>query len=122
MVLDQAKNFIASQVSLRTVSYTFSKDSELAVTEENKKVLKAGTIYPANDATAKGVLLHDVILEDENGNAKNNIGALIVAGHLYSDKLPVAPASTAITALAGHGLYFETEPTTVVPGDGTIVE
>jgi hypothetical protein len=26
---------------------------------DSKKIVKAGTIYPANDATAKGVLLHD---------------------------------------------------------------
>lgn len=120
MYLDQEKNFIASTVSLRTVTYTFSKDSDLVTTVDGKKVLKAGTIYPANNATAKGVLLHDVQLEDENGNAVNNTGALIVAGHLYSNQLPVAPESTAVTALAANGLYFETMPTTTVPSDGTL--
>lgn len=118
--LDNGQNFIASQVGLRTVSYTFDKTSALAETEGVVKVIKAGTIYPANDATAVGVLLHDVQLADRDFNAKDGIGALIVAGHLYSDKLPVAPASAAVTALAAKGLYFEEQPTTSVPADGTI--
>jgi len=120
MTLEQDKNFIASAVSLRTVPYTFSKNTTLAVTEEGKKVLKAGTIYPANDATAKGVVLADLVLEDDFGNAKNAVGALIVSGHLYSNRMPVAPESTAVTKLAGTGLFFEEEPSTTVPADGTL--
>lgn len=120
MTLEQDKNFIASAVSLRTVSYTFSKDTELAVTENGKKVLKAGTIYPANGATAVGVVLADLVLEDDFGNPKNNIGALIVSGHLYSNRLPAAPESAAITKLAATGLFFENEPATTVPSDGTL--
>lgn len=56
-------------------------------------VIKAGTIVPANDATAIGVLLYDVYPE-ENPN-----GAIVIHGFIKKDKLPVEPAAEAITAL-----------------------
>lgn len=51
-------------------------------------VIPAGTIIPANDATAKGVLLNDVNL-NENPN-----GAIVIHGFIKTDKLPAAPADT----------------------------
>lgn len=51
-------------------------------------VIKAGTMIPANDATAKGVLLHDVVL-DENPN-----GTIVIHGFIKKSKLPVEPAET----------------------------
>lgn len=58
-------------------------------------VVKAGTIIPANDATAIGVLLTDVVL-GENPN-----GTIVIHGFINKAKLPVAPATAAITALKG---------------------
>lgn len=51
-------------------------------------VITAGTIIPANDATAKGVLLNDVVL-GENPN-----GTIVVHGFIKKSKLPAAPAGT----------------------------
>lgn len=51
-------------------------------------VIPAGTIIPANDATAIGVLLGDVV-KDENPN-----GTIIIHGFLKKSKLPAQPAST----------------------------
>lgn len=65
--------------------------SNLAADSEG--VVKAGTIVPANDATAKGVLLYDV---KKNNNPN---GAIVVHGAIKLDKLPAVPASTACTAL-----------------------
>ena len=65
--------------------------SEIAATEGN--VIKAGTIIPANDATAIGVLFTDVH-KDENPN-----GTIVIHGFIEKSKLPVAPAAAAITAL-----------------------
>lgn len=56
-------------------------------------VIKAGTIIPANDATAKGVLLNDV---DLKGNPN---GTIVIHGFIKSDKLPAAPDTAAKTAL-----------------------
>lgn len=58
-------------------------------------IVKAGTIVPANDSTAKGVILNDVVLS-ENPN-----GTMVIHGTVYSDKLPVQPEATAKAALSG---------------------
>ena len=49
-------------------------------------VIPAGTIIPANDATAKGVLLTAVKLS-ENPN-----GTIVVHGFIKKSKLPAQPA------------------------------
>ena len=40
-------------------------NSALAVDEDGEKILKAGTVYPSNDASALGIVLKDVILDAE---------------------------------------------------------
>ena len=58
------------------------------------KIVPAGTILPANDATAIGVLLHDTDVTD---GARTD--AIVIHGFITSPKLPVAPATEAATAL-----------------------
>lgn len=53
-------------------------------------VIPAGTMIPANNATAKGVLLTDVVL-NENPN-----GTIVVHGFIKKSKMPVAPAETVV--------------------------
>ena len=48
-------------------------------------VIPEGTIIPANDATAKGVLLNPVVL------AENPNGTIVIHGFIKKSKLPVAP-------------------------------
>lgn len=57
-------------------------------------VIKEGTIIPANDATAIGVLLNPVVL------AENPNGTIVIHGFIESKKLPTAAAEAAKTALA----------------------
>lgn len=59
-----------------------------AVAANAQGIIPAGTMIPANDATAKGVLLHDV-KKDENPN-----GTIVIHGFIKKAKLPAAPAST----------------------------
>ena len=68
-------------------------------------VIPAGTIVPANGATATGVLLHDVVL------AENTNGTAVVDGFIKLEKLPEAPASAALTAL---------KKITFMAADGTV--
>lgn len=56
-------------------------------------VIPAGTVIPANGATAFGVLLHDVTL------AENPNGTVVVDGFIRVNKMPTAPAAAAISAL-----------------------
>lgn len=58
-------------------------------------VIPAGTIVPANDTSAVGVLLNDVYFDDDPN------GAVVVHGFINKDKLPEAPAEDAKTALKG---------------------
>lgn len=50
-------------------------------------IVPAGTMIPANDDTAIGVLLSDV-KKDENPN-----GTIVIHGFIKKSKLPAAPAS-----------------------------
>ena len=61
-------------------------------------VIPAGTIVPANDATAEGVLLEDVRVQ------QNPNGAMVMHGFLRQSRLPVAPTAAAVTALRGKGI------------------
>lgn len=58
-----------------------------------KGIVPAGTIVPANDATAKGVLLSDV-KPDDNPN-----GTIVIHGFIKKAALPATPAEAAVTAL-----------------------
>lgn len=58
-----------------------------AISANDKGIIPAGTIIPANDATAIGVLLSDVV-KDENPN-----GTVVIHGFIKKSKLPVQPAS-----------------------------
>jgi hypothetical protein len=82
-------------------------DAGVATGPDGKKIVPAGTIIgggfladetkkavAANDATAEGVLFNDT--DVTYGPAP---GAAIIHGFIKTDKLPVAPAAEAITAL-----------------------
>lgn len=75
-------------------AHTFLQNDAAAVTENGHKIIKAGTIYPANDATAKGVVFQDVDITD--GDAA---GALIVHGFIDATKIPAEPLATAQAVL-----------------------
>jgi hypothetical protein len=59
-----------------------------SISANSDGVIPAGTLIPANDATAIGVLLYDVV-KKENPN-----GAIVIHGFIKKDKLPEAPAET----------------------------
>lgn len=65
-----------------------------SITENGRQIIKAGTIYPANDATAKGVVLYDLDVTDGD-----ETGAIVYHGTIKTDKLPAAPVAAAISAL-----------------------
>jgi hypothetical protein len=66
----------------------------LAVLEEGRYVVKAGTIYPKNDATAIGVVLNDYDVTDGDQAI-----AVVVHGFIKAAALPVQPDAAAETAL-----------------------
>lgn len=74
--------------------YTFKTDSTLAVTEGDKKIIKAGTVFPSNDANAVGIVFRDVDVTNDDAN-----GAIIIHGFIKTAALPTTPADEAKSAM-----------------------
>lgn len=72
-----------------------------ATNVNGRKYVKMGTVYPANDATAEGI-----VYEDVDVTTGNMPGSVVVKGVVYEDRLPVAIAQTAKTALTAKGFTF----------------
>lgn len=81
------------------------------ITADSDGIIKAGTVIPANDSTAVGVLLHDVD-KDENPN-----GTIVIHGFIDAAKVPETPSSDAISAL--KLIYFSNMPATEPTEDET---
>lgn len=79
----QGKNILANDHYV-AIPYDCTELSALAT----DGVIAEGTIIPANDATAVGVLLNPVVL------AENPNGTIVVHGFIKKSKLPAAPADT----------------------------
>lgn len=99
-------NFLASEVGLITKSVNIP-DTGVTADSDGLKIVKAGTVWPANDATAKGILFEDV---DVTNGA--HAGSLIIAGRVFGNRLHTAPDALAITPLEANGLYIDTEEET----------
>lgn len=85
-------NFLASA---KYVAFTYQiSDSGVSANADGRKIVPAGTVYPANDATALGILHDDI--DVTNGPQP---GSVIVEGWILEARLPVAPAAAAKTAM-----------------------
>lgn len=104
---DKKINFLDSAVGLVTKTCTVPESMGTADKWGNK-IVPAGTVFPANDATATGILFEDVEVTDGDHE-----GSLLVAGRVIADCLPVELDTNAKTALEGIGFVF-TESTEVV--------
>lgn len=73
------------------VAQTFPVNDPRAVTQPNgRKIIPQGTVYPANDDTAIGVVFHDMdVTEDDT------TGAVILHGFLRGENLPAALSAAA---------------------------
>lgn len=96
------KNFIESAEGL--VVKTMQGLQTNATTVGDKKVIKAGSVYPTNATGAKGIVLDDV---DMTYDAKKPV-AVIVAGRVYENRLAVTVNSTAKSELQAAGIHFIT--------------
>lgn len=77
---------------------------------DGAKYVKMGTPFPANDATAIGI-----VYEDVDVTTGNMPGSVVLSGVVYEGRLPVTLAAAAKTALEGKGFTFVTEPTVTRP-------
>lgn len=81
-----------------------------ATNVNGRKYVKMGTPYPANDATAVGI-----VYEDVDVTTGDMPGSVVLSGVVYTDRLPVTLNSAAKTALEGKGFTFLTAPTVTRP-------
>lgn len=111
-ILNRA-NWLASEVGLVNITYTFASTTSGFATENGRKILKSGTVYPTNDASAKGIIFNDVDITD--GDA---VGALTIAGRYL--KGAVSVSATAKPVFEKQGLFEQEKPTNEYPADGTL--
>lgn len=100
---DKKINFLESGNGIVLKTTTVSATG-VDADEWGNKIVPAGTVYPTNDANAKGILFDDVDV-----TAGDHEGSLLVAGRVYSDCLETELNSAAKTALEAIGIkFFET--------------
>ncbi|MCI2095545.1 hypothetical protein [Lactococcus lactis] len=88
-------NFLKSQKFL-----SFTKQVDSKTTGVKDGVLPAGSIYPANDATAEGITINDV----DVSKGAQPVG-VVVEGHILIERLPVKPSDAAQTAMREVKFY-----------------
>lgn len=66
----------------------------IVVSRNNRLVVLAGTVYPANDSTAQGLIFQDYDVTDGDKTA-----ALMIHGFVREDRLPQKIAATAAAVL-----------------------
>lgn len=71
-------------------------------TEGGAKVLLGGTVYPANDATAKGIVLQDYAFADGDATVQ---AAIVYAGDVKAGALKAALTTEAKAALPGIHVF-----------------
>ncbi len=81
-------NFLESERCL--VTKTREIPESLGVADGNRKIARAGTPFPADDATAIGILFTDVDVTD--GPVE---GSVMLAGRVLKERLNVSSAAAA---------------------------
>lgn len=73
-------------------------------------IVPMGTIYPANNGTAEGI-----VYEDIDVSTGKMPGSVVLQGRVYTNRLPVEINSAAQSALEAKGFVFEEEPEVTRP-------
>lgn len=86
---------------------------EGATTVNGRKVVKAGTFYPANNSST----VEGIVYEDVDVTSGDMPGSVVLSGVVYLDKLPATPESGVQSALAAKGFTFITSTPAVTRPD-----
>ena len=105
-----AGEFLADDDCTRITIEAAANNAAVVTNADGSKYIPAGTIYPANGSTAKGIIYEHVDVSTGNMPA-----SLVIAGKVYEEKLPVTPVSDAKSALTG--IQFLTLPTVTRPAE-----
>lgn len=96
---DEKVNFLDSEVGL-VLKTAQIDDTDVDADEYGYKIVKSGTVYPADDGTATGIVFEDV---DVTYGPK--AGSLLVAGRVLKDRFDDI-TEPAVTALSKLGIVF----------------
>jgi hypothetical protein len=89
--------FLADAENCIRITTTVAADHAAVVTKaDGSKYVPAGTVVPANNATAIGILYEDV--DVSTGNMP---GSVVIFAAVYADRLPAAPSDAAKGAMTG---------------------
>lgn len=100
---ESTPNILESEVGLVLKTYTAEQTN--AETVNDRKIIKAGSVFPKNETGAKGIVFEDVDMTDDT---KRPI-SVIVAGRVLKNRLPKAVESTAEGELKALGIVFVEE-------------
>lgn len=102
--------FLADNEKCTRLTFEADASNAQVVTDGAAKYIPMGTIWPANGATAKGIVYEDVDVSE--GNMP---GSLVTRGVVYANRLPDVLDADAQTALEALGFTFLTEGTVTRP-------
>lgn len=85
-------NILASD---NKVVLTYQSATGMEVSEDGRKIIKKGTVYPKNDATAIGITWS----QDYDVTDGDVPISVLVEGHVIAERLPVEPSAEAVAAL-----------------------
>lgn len=109
-------NFLESEIGLVPKTRMIPQSMGVADPDTGRLMVVCGRVYPTNDASAEGIVYPnapDMIAYDvTDGDVE---GAVMIRGGVWENRLPIAPAAAAVTALEAKGLYFNTCPDQVRP-------
>ena len=105
----KAGDFLAANEKCVRLTKTIPANHEQVRTNaDGTKYVPAGAIFPANGATAIGIVYEDI---DVTSGAMP--GSVVTEGTVYESKLPTAPVSAAKSAMTG--IKFITAPAITRP-------
>lgn len=81
---------------------TVASTDKAVTTVAGVKVLSGGTVYPANDATAKGVVLQDYVFSDGDATVQ---AAILYVGDVKAGALKAPLTTEAKAALPGIHVF-----------------
>lgn len=107
---NSAKHILAMPdhyVSIARKAVKATKIGDMVVKEDDRFIIKAGTIYPSNDGNAIGVVLQDYDVTEGDVSM-----AIVLHGFIRVDCLPILPSNTALKSL--RMIYFLKDDMTIL--------
>lgn len=110
---DTTKGILQFPDGYEGFAQTFDKTANAALvkTVDGRSVIPAGTIFPANDGTAKGVVFYAVDVTNASAT-----GTVLYRGTFNVGRLPEVPSAAAISALTECKFFNKDGTGLMVPG------